>query len=41
MRPSRGGTVIEVGKSQNGGLKTGRLKVFKSLKSFGREVHSL
>ena len=32
---------IEVGKSQNGGLKTGRLKVFKSLKSFGREVHSL
>ena len=32
---------IEVRKSQNGGLKTGHLKVFKSLKSFGREVHSL
>ena len=32
---------IEVGKSQNGGLKTGRLEAFKSLKSFGREVHSL
>ena len=32
---------IEVWKSQNGGLKTGRLKVFKSLKSLGREVHSL
>ena len=32
---------IEVVKSQNGGLKTGRLEVFKSLKSFGREVHSL
>ena len=32
---------IEVRKSQNGGLKTGRLEVFKSLKSFGREVHSL
>ena len=32
---------IEVLKSQDGGLKTGRLEVFKSLKSFGREVHSL
>ena len=32
---------IEVGKSQNGGLKTGHLEVFKSLKSFGPEVHSL
>ena len=32
---------IEVWKSQDGGLKTGRLEVFKSLKSFGREVHSL
>ena len=31
----------EVGKSQNGGLKAGRLEAFKSLKSFGREVHSL
>ena len=32
---------IEVGKSQNGALKTGRLEAFKSLKSFGREVYSL
>ena len=32
---------IEVRKSQNGGLKTGHLEAFKSLKSFGREVHSL
>ena len=32
---------IEVRKSQNGGLKTGRLEAFKSFKSFGREVHSL
>ena len=31
----------EVRKSQNGGLKTGCLEAFKSLKSFGREVHSL
>ena len=32
---------IEVGKSQNGGLKTGHLEAFKSLKSFSREVHWL
>ena len=32
---------IEVWKSQNGGLKTGRLEAFKSLKSFRWEVHSL
>ena len=31
---------IEVGKSQNGGLKTGRLKVFKSLKSFRWSGHT-
>ena len=32
---------IEVWKSQNGGLKTGRLEAFESLKSFRWEVHSL
>ena len=32
---------VEVGKSQNGGLKTGRLKVFKSLKSFGGDPLAL
>ena len=41
MRPSQGEQFIEVGKSQNGGLKTGCLEVFEASRaSVGRSTCS-